>query len=114
MMTEDQLSALIRRHRELGGEVAEIQAEMTSIKEQIEGDTEVGWKLTVDGITASKRAPNRNFDLVSAVALLPAEMKMACVTTSYDAKKVRAAVEALGLIDSVMVDRDDAPAVVKL
>lgn len=106
--------SLIRRYRALGADKAEIDGEMAEIKNQLDAITDVGWKLTVDGLTASKRMPNRVFDPSIAVTLLDAETKQLCVTTSYDPKKLRQAVEALGLIDDAMTDRPDAATVLKL
>lgn len=113
-LTEQAVEALVRRHRELSGRIAELKGEQDSIKATIDASVEVGWKLSVDGVVALKREPNRTFDLVTAVALLSPEAKAACVTTAFDPKLVRFAVEEAGLIDECMVVSADRAAVLKI
>lgn len=113
-LSEQAVEALVRRHRELGGQIAELKGEQDSIKATIDFNVEVGWKLSVDGVVALKREPNRTFDLVTAVALLNPEAKQACVTTAFDPKLVRFAIEEAGLIDECMVVPVDRAAVLKL
>lgn len=113
-LTEDQLTALIRRHRLLGGEVAEIQAEMISIKEQIDGEVGFGWKLPVDGITASKREASREFDITLAFGHLDPIDITACKREILDPKLVRALIEERGLTEECMARKTDAKPVTKL
>lgn len=108
------VESLIRRYRALGADLAEIQGEMLEIKAQIDASVPIGWKHTVDGLTCSKRDANRTFDLVLGVAMLNETERETCVVTRYDDKKVRALVEAKGLIDEVMIQRKDSLPVVKL
>lgn len=93
----------MRRYRELGAEKATIDGEMTEIKNQIDADVEVGFKMNIDGLAVSKRSPNRSFDTLLAVSLLDSDTKQSCVVTSYDAKKLRAAIEEQGLLEQAMV-----------
>lgn len=113
-LTEDQITGLIRRHRLLGGEVAEIQAEMIAIKEQIEAEVSNGWKLPVDGITASKREANREFDITLAFGHLDPIDITACKREILDPKLVRELIEKRELLDSCMVRKAEAKAIVKL
>lgn len=110
----DQLEALVRRHRQLGAEMAELKAERDALETSINDQVEVGWKITVDGVPASKRAPNRAFDMVTAVSLLGPEAKQACVVTSFDQKLVRDAAKEAGILDDCMIPRLDAAAILKL
>lgn len=113
-LDEAAVEALVRRHRELGGRIAELKGEQDAIKTTIDSTVPVGWKLSVDGVVAHKREPNRSFDLVTAVALLDPATKASCVTTSFDPKLVRFAVEEAGLIDECMIVPTDRAAVLKL
>lgn len=113
-LTDDAVEALVRRFRDLAGRIAELKGEQDVIKATIDEGVGLGWKLSVDGVVAQKRPANRIFDMVTAVGLLAPEVKAACVTTSFDTKLVRTAVEELGLIDECMILPPDRPAVLKL
>ncbi len=111
-----QLSALVRRHRELGAEAAGIKEEQDAIKAQISGMTEPGWKLVVDGVSATHREPNRTFSLARALEVLPSETKASCVDKlpRFDPKLIREAVEAAGLLEDCMEIDSSKSSVVKL
>ena len=113
-MSEEQLEALIRRHRQLLAEAAELTAEAKEIKDAIDDAIEVGWQLTVDGLTASKRDGNRAFDVTVAVTSLPKDVREACVVTRYDADLLRAAVKEAGLLESCMQPKPGTKPVLKL
>lgn len=113
-LSEQAVEALVRRHRELGGRIAELRDEQDAVKATIDANVQVGWKLAVDGVVALKREPNRSFDLVTAVGLLDAATKANCVVTSFDAKLVRTAVEDRGLLDECMLVSADRAPVLKL
>ena len=113
-LTDEQLQGLIRRYRELDVEAKALAQEAKSIKEQIADDVAVGWSMTVDGITASKRAPNREFSLALGVAILPADVRAACKVTKFDDKLVREQLKKLGIEDDAMQDKPEANPVVKL
>lgn len=113
-LTDEQITALIRRHRTLGGEMAEIQAEMISIKEQVDSEVGFGWKLTVDGLTASKREANREFDKVLAFGELTPEELALCKVERYDDKLIREMIEKKGALEACMTRKPDAKPVTKL
>lgn len=113
-MEEQQAVALVRRYRELGSMIAELQGEQAQIKTQVEQSTQAGWKLTVDGKAASHREANRKFDLITAVGLLSAEDKKDCVVTQYDPKKIREKAKALGIEENCMIRAEDAAPIVSL
>lgn len=99
-----QLSALVRRHRELGAELAGLTEERKAIQDQVSGLTRPGWKLVVDGVAATHRDANRTFSLALALQVLPTETKASCVDKQprFDAKLIREAVEAAGLLEECM------------
>lgn len=70
--------------------------------------------MPIDGLTASKRAPNRSFDTLLAIGFLDDTEKAACKVTQYDPKKIRAFVVAKGKLDDCMRDDLEALPVVKL
>lgn len=111
-----QLSALVRRHRELGAEVAGLTEERKAIQEQVAKLTQPGWKLVVDGVSASHREANRTFSLALALQHLPTEAKAACVDKQprFDPKLIREAVEAAGLLEECMEIDAARSSVVKL
>lgn len=113
-LTDAQLEALVRRHRELTAEVAEIQAETVMIKQRIDSNVSVGWKLTVDGVTASKREGNRDFDQVLAFHELDETEREECKVTRLDPKLVREMVEKKGRLEACMVRKPNVGAVTKL
>lgn len=113
-LSDEALEALVRRHRELGSQIAELKGEQDEIKTRIDDGVAVGWSLNVDGVKASKREPNRSFDMVTAVTLLSPEAKEACIQRSFDPKAVRDAVEKAGLLDECMVSDLAKSAVVKI
>ena len=114
MPDEAALEALVRRHRDLGSQIAELKGEQEDIKLSIDAAVPLGWSLNVDGVPAHKRGGNRSFDLVTAISLLKPEAKEACIKTGYDAQKVRAAVEEQGDLDACMLENPDKPAVLRL
>lgn len=114
MADEAQLMAWIRRDRQLAGEAAEIAAERAELKAKVDSETEVGWKLPVDGVTASKRDANREFDRILGFGVLNEAERLACKVERYDDKLIRAAVEARGMLQECMVPKADAAPVVKL
>ncbi len=79
-MTENAsaIEALVRRYRELGSAVAELKGEQEEIKTQIMSMVDVGWKDQIDGVAVHVRAPNRSFDLITAVSLLSPEDRERC------------------------------------
>lgn len=111
---EKVLEALVRRYRELGSAIAELAGEQAEIKEQVKNIVDVGWKAQIDGVAVHLRAPNRSFDLATAIGLLDEETKKSCVVTRYDPALVRAAVETAGLIEDAMLEKEDAVPVLKL
>lgn len=113
-LSEDALTALVRRYRQLGSQIAELQGEQKLIQARVDAVVADGWKLTVDGTTASKRSANRRFCVITAVGLLDAEAKARCVQTAYAEKLVRHEVELIGLLEECMLDRSDAAPIVKL
>lgn len=113
-LNQAQLEAIVRRYRELNSMVAEFQGEMQELKQQFEEATTVGFKLTVDGKSASHRPPNRSFSLVAAMGVLTPDQKRACIVTQYDDKKIRAKVEAAGLLEECMLIKEDAAPIVSL
>lgn len=113
-LSEEALTALVRHYRTLGSQIAELTAEQKVIQQRVDAAVPDGWKLTVDGATASKRSGNRKFDVITAVGLLGEEAKARCVQTSYTERLVRNEVEAINRLDECMLDRPDAPAIVKL
>lgn len=110
----EQIEGLIRRYRELGSAIAELRAEQEEIKKLVDGLVDVGWKSDVDGISVHKRAPNRAFDLITAVSLLGPEDRSLCQITRFDDKMVRAKVESLGRLDECMIASVSAQPVIKL
>lgn len=111
------VEGLIRRHRVLGADLAEIKGEMDGIKNHIDDLTEIGWSTTIDGLTSSKRAGNRSFSSALALMILnehAPEKKPLCVVTRYDDRLLRQVVEDLGLIDDAMVSKEDAAPVLRL
>lgn len=113
-MTDEQIEGLIRRHRQLVADAAELKGEADEIKRAVDSATEVGWKFTVDGITASKREANRSFDVSVAVTLLDADERAACVVTRYDAELLRAAIKEKNLLETCMAPKPNVEPVVKL
>lgn len=111
-----QLSALVRRHRELGAEVAGLTEERKAIQEMVSQLTQPGWKLVVDGVSATHREANRTFSLARALEVLPSEAKAACVDKMprFDNAKIREAVEEAGLLDLCMEVDPSRSSVVKL
>lgn len=112
--SDEALEALVRRHRQLGAQIAEIKGEQDDIKTQIDQNTVVGWKLSVDGVTAHKRPGNRVFDQVTAISLLDAETKESCVRTGYDAAALRRAADKAGILDACMIELATSNPVIKL
>lgn len=108
------IAAQVRRYRALASEVAELQGEMKDIQTMIDANVETGWKLDVDGVTASKRAGNREFCKVTAIGLMTEEQKAACKATVYVDKKIRETVTIAGLLEACMIEKPDARPVVKL
>jgi hypothetical protein len=104
----------VRRHRQLGAELAELKAERDALELSINDQVQVGWQLSVDGVLASKRAGNRSFDMVTAISLLDAEVKKSCVVTSFDSKLVREAAKSAGVLDDCMLPALDKAPVLKL
>ncbi len=113
-ISEEAIFAMVRRYRELGSAIAELREEQEEIKEAVSAAVPVGWKTSVDGVAAHRRAPNRSFDLISAVALLGPEDRSLCQVTRFDEKMVRARVESLGLLDECMIVNPTSAPVVKL
>jgi hypothetical protein len=111
-----QLTALIRRHRELGAEVAGLTEERKAIQATVAELTQPGWKLVVDGVSATHREANRTFSLARALEVLPAEIKAQCVDKlpRFDPKMIREAVEQEGLLDECMEIDEARSTVVKL
>lgn len=111
-----QLEALIRRHRELGAEVAALTEERKAIQAQVSGLTKPGWKMVVDGVAASHREANRAYSEVVALTVLDADAKKRCVDKlpRFDPKLVRAEVEAAGKLEECMVVDPEKSSVVKL
>lgn len=99
-----QLSALVRRHRELAAESAGLQEQMKEVKDRISQMTAPGWKLVVDGISATHREPNRCFSLKLALDALPVEIAEQCVdkTPRFDPARIREEVEKAGLLEACM------------
>lgn len=110
----DAIAAQVRRYRALASEVAELQGEMKQIQELVDATVDTGWKLDVDGVTASKRAGNREFCKITAIGLMSDEQKAACKATVYVDKKIRETVTVAGLLEQCMIDKPDARPVVKL
>lgn len=113
-LSEQQIEALIRRHRQLGASVAELSGEMTAIKQKIDESVPIGWKFTVDGVTSSKREANREFDLVLAFAEMTNEEREACKVLRLDPKLVREAIVAKGKLEACMSRKPEAQPVTKL
>lgn len=113
-MDEQALIAQVRRYRALDSQIAELKEEQANIQALVDEAVDSGWKLDVDGQTASKRPGNRTFDPVLSLSHLTAEEKKSAIKTAYDEKVLRALVTAKGVVDSCMVDRPDSKPVIKL
>jgi hypothetical protein len=113
-LDEAALEALVRHHRNLGSQIAELKGEQESIKTTIDAAVPLGWSLNVDGVPAHKRGGNRSFDMVTAISMLKPEAKEACIKTGYDAAKVRAAIEDQGDLEACMLQDLSRAAVLKL
>lgn len=110
----EQIEGLVRRYRELGSAIAELKGEQEEIKKLVDGLVDVGWKDQIDGVAVHKRAPNRAFDLITAVSLLSPEERERCKVLRFDEKLVRASIESAGLIDQAMIAKSDAAPVIKI
>ncbi len=113
-ISEEAIFAMVRRYRELGSAIAELREEQEEIKEAVSAAVPVGWKTSVDGVAAHRRAPNRSFDHVIAASILSPEDRAKCVVQRYDEKLLRAMVESLGKLDECMQANPLAAPVVKL
>ncbi len=108
------IEALVRRYRELGSAIAELKGEQDEIKTQVESLVPVGWKDQIDGVNVHRRAPNRTFDLITAISLLSPDDRDRCKVLKFDEKLVRASAESAGIIDECMISKADAAPVIKL
>lgn len=111
-----QLEALIRRHRELGAEVAALTEERKEIQRQVSELTKPGWKMVVDGVAASHREANRTFSEVLALSVLDTDAKKRCVDKAprFDPKLIRKEVEEAGKLEECMVVDPEKNSIVKL
>lgn len=100
-MTEN-IEELVREARRIDSSIKELTEQKTALVERIKAALTVGESLTVDGVRASLRPGNRKFSLKLGLDLLPEEIKLTCVSTAIDEKKVREAVTAIGMLDAAM------------
>lgn len=105
--TEIQIEALVRRARQISGEIKELQETKTAIESKIDSLVDVGWKADIDGVQATKRLGNRSFSVPLALARMTAEQKLECVTTNLNAKKVREWADSEGITEECMEEPSD-------
>lgn len=105
--TELQLEALVRRARVIAAEIRELTETKKAIEDKIDSLVEVGWKVEIDGIPASKKTGNRTFSEALALAKMTAEQKQNCIETIVSKKAIRAIADSKGWTEECMVEPDD-------
>lgn len=112
-----QLEALVRRARSVSAEIKAGSEELKALMARIDELTEVGWKMDIDGVPASKRRGNRSFSASAAYDSLTPEERLTVLRTGrslVDDKLVRALVESKGTVEQFMVEADLGKARVEL
>lgn len=115
-MSNEQIAALARRYRELGGVAAGIKDEQDAIKAKLLSLMAPGDSVDVDGNPVRVQPANRSFDEGIAAKILwerNPEALAACESRSWDPKKLKAALTGDEL-EIAMVRKPDAPAILKV
>lgn len=102
-----QIEALVRRARALRAEQTSIAETIKAIEAKLDSLTEVGWKVVIDDIPASKKPGNRTFSMELAIAKMTPEEKLSCVSTGINASTVREIADAKGWTEACMLDPDE-------
>jgi hypothetical protein len=105
---EIQIEALVRRARVLRAEMTNCQDSLKAIESRLDELVEVGWKVEIDGIAATKKPANRSFNISLALEKMSPEEKLECVTTNLNPKKVREWADNNGLTEACMELADDS------
>ena len=95
--------ATVRRYRQLGDTIAELEAERLALRKRFEALVPVGAGVVVDDKLASVALPTRSFDLLAATDLavmlgLPVRQVL-----TTDVSDLRDRLKAVGRLDDAMV-----------
>lgn len=101
-MSEEQVEALVRRRRVVAAEVAELNEQIKDIDIKIESLVPEDWSVTIDGVPAKMKQPNRKFNSKLAIAQFTDEQKKACIERMVNDKKVREIADELDITESCM------------
>ena len=99
----EQVTALARRHRELGEVIADLAQQRDDLKARFESLVCVGFEAEVDGKPVFKRAPNRAYSPDLAVKIARSEAIPVAYETVVDHADLKARLTAAGHLDRAMV-----------
>lgn len=103
MSEDDRLAALVRLGRQLDAEIRDLGERKRAVIKALDEVTDVGWKLVVDGVPASKKLGNRTFSPALALERFTVEEKLSVISTGIDFAAVRALADNLGFTEECMV-----------
>lgn len=98
-----EVTALARRHRELGEVIADLAAQRDTLRERFEALVCVGYETEVDGVPVFKRPPNRAFSLELAEKIATHEAIPIARHSVVDTADLKARLKAAGHLDRAMV-----------
>lgn len=98
-----EVTALARRHRELGEVIADLAAQRDELKQRFEQLVCVGYETEVDGLPVFKRAPNRAFSELLAEQIATHEGIPIVRIKVVDIADLKARLKAAGHLDRAML-----------
>ncbi len=115
--TKIQAESLVRRGRTIASEVKYLQEELKEIQAKLSDLLPIGWKDVIDGVEASRRSSNRQFDWKGYYASLGVDDKLNCLRIGLglvDEKLVAKMAETKGEKERFMVPPTEDKGVLKL
>lgn len=99
----EEVTTVVRRYRELGAVIADLIQQQTDLKARFASLVPAGFNIEIDGKPAFKRAPNRRFDLATAVSIAHANSIPVAVVEVVDEKDLKARLDAADFLDAAML-----------
>ncbi len=115
--TQTRVTALVQRGRSVKSEITSLNEELKEIEAKISDLAPIGWKAVIDGVEASRRDSNRQFDWRGYYDSLTPNDKMDCLRTGFnlvDEKLVAKHAESKGEKERFMMPPKENKGVLKL